>query len=122
MAAWIQILVTILGSVLGCAGFWSFLDKRKERKEAAKEKKSASNRMLLGLAHDRIIHLCLMYMNRGWISTDELEDLLTYLYEPYRDMGGNGTVKRLVEGDVKKLPVKDVSYSQQLKMTAEPCG
>lgn len=118
MAAWIQILVTILGSVLGCAGFWSFLDKRSEENE----KKSASNRMLLGLAHDRIIYLCLKYMNRGWISTDELEDLLTYLYEPYCDMGGNGTVKRLVEGGVKKLPVKDVSYSQQLEMTAEPCG
>lgn len=122
MPVWIQILVTILGSVLGCAGFWSFLDKRKERKEAAKEKQSASNRMLLGLAHDRIIYLCLKYMNRGWISTDELEDLLKYLYEPYRDMGGNGTVKRLVEGDVKKLPVKDVTYTQQLKMASETCG
>ena len=45
--------------------------------------------MLVGLAHDRIIHLGMVYVTRGYITQDEYENLNDYLYQPYEKMGGN---------------------------------
>lgn len=94
----IDMMVTIIISVLGSSGLWAFLQKKSERKDA-------SRLMLLGLGHDRIITLCEKYISRGSLSHDEYENLYEYLYKPYKEMGGNGTAERLME-EVKKLPVK----------------
>ena len=61
--------------------------------------------MLIGLAHDRIIYLGMVYVERGWISQDEYENLQVYLYEPYEKMGGNGSARRVME-EVRKLPIR----------------
>jgi hypothetical protein len=37
---------------------------------------------------------------------------LTYLYIPYKALGGNGTIDRLVE-EMKKLPIKPGAYIQE---------
>ena len=105
MPEWVKTLLTIIGAVIASSGFWTFVISKKD-------KKSARNQLLLGLGHDRIIHLCMKYLERGWITSDELEDLEKYLYVPYRAMGGNGTAQRLVEA-VGKLPIKQLSYLQQ---------
>jgi hypothetical protein len=60
--------------------------------------------MLIGLGHDRIVYLGMHYIERGSISHDEFENLNEYLYKPYSDLGGNGTVKRIM-AEVSKLPV-----------------
>ena len=60
--------------------------------------------MLVGLAHDRIIHLGMAYVERGYITQDEYENLRVYLYEPYEKMGGNGSARRVML-EVDKLPV-----------------
>lgn len=70
--------------------------------------------MLLGLGHDRIVYLCMKYIDRGWISSDEYEDLIKYLYTPYVGLKGNGTAERLIN-EVKKLPIKKLTYVQQAK-------
>lgn len=61
--------------------------------------------MLVGLAHDRITHLGMAYLTRGYITQDEYENLNDYLYQPYEKMGGNGSAKRIME-EVRKLPIK----------------
>ena len=61
--------------------------------------------MLVGLAHDRIIHLGMVYIERGCITQDEYENLQVYLYEPYEEMGGNGSARRVME-EVRKLPIR----------------
>lgn len=100
-------LLLILGSALASSGFWSFLQNRKGRKDKRLD-------LLLGLAHDRIIHLGTNYVNRGWITYDEYEDLLKYLYEPYEAFGGNGLAKRVMD-EVSKLPVKTMKESERIK-------
>ena len=70
--------------------------------------------MILGLGHDRIIYLCEKYIERGWISSDEYENLNMYLFEPYTKMGGNGTAKRLM-AIVDNLPTKEVKYTSEGK-------
>lgn len=94
----IEIILTIIGSVIASTGFWSFIQN-------LKNKKSAETRMLMGLAHDRIMFLSGHYLKRGYITKEEYEDLLTYLYEPYRELGGNGSAKHIIEDRVNKLPV-----------------
>ena len=62
--------------------------------------------MLLGLAHDRIVYLGTIYIERGYITNDEYENLNTYLYLPYAKMGGNGTAKRVMQA-VDRLKFKE---------------
>ena len=84
-----QLTAAVLGSALASSGLWALVGKRK---------------MLVGLAHDRIVHLGMAYVERGYITQDEYENLRVYLYEPYEKMGGNGSARRVML-EVDKLPV-----------------
>jgi len=97
MPQWIQLLVTTLCAVLASSGFWAFMQKKSDCN-------TASNAMLIGLGHDRILYLGMLYIERGCISHDEYESLNTYLYRPYSQLGGNGSAKRIME-EVDKLPI-----------------
>lgn len=110
MPTWLQMIIAVIGS----SGLWTFLSTALQKRS---EKKSISNRMLLGLAHDRIIWLCEKYIDRGYISTEEFENLHDYLYIPYKEMGGNGSAERLMN-IVKTLPIKNPSHVMegQIKM------
>ncbi len=56
--------------------------------------------------------LGLTYIGRGWITQDEYENFYVYLYKPYEDLGGNGSVKRLMI-EVDKLPIrKDKAFDK----------
>jgi len=110
MSPFLQMAVTVVCAVLASSGFWAYL-------QARHEKKDAKTKMLLGLGHDRIVALTMSYIERGWITQDEYEDLNKYLYNPYREMGGNGTAERLMT-EIKKLPIHHISYAQQAKENA----
>jgi len=45
------------------------------------------------------------YLKRGFITHEEYENLVKYLYKPYQKIGGNGSALRLME-EVNKLPIK----------------
>lgn len=94
----LEALVTILVSVLASSGVWAVVMK-------VMDKKDVRTQMLIGLGHDRIMYLGMSYIQRGWITRDEYENLVDYLYKPYELMGGNGSAKRVVE-EVKKLPLQ----------------
>lgn len=99
MEEWKVALITAVASVLASTGFWTYLQKRMD-------KKSLSNKMLLGLGHDRIMELGMKYIDRGYVTNDEYENLYEYLYVPYKAMGGNGTAERMMQA-VKRLEVRD---------------
>ena len=71
MDIWLQSVLTVLGSVLASSGLWAFLTKKAERKDTKTD-------MLIGLAHDRIMSLGMFYIERGWITADEYENLRDY--------------------------------------------
>lgn len=98
----IQMIITIVGSVIASSGFWSYIQKRSEKRDVR-------TKMLVGLAHDRIIYLGVSYIERGFITQDEYENLYEYLYKPYKDMGGNGSAKRIMD-EVNKLPIHKVNF------------
>lgn len=99
---WIPIL-SVFGGIAASSGFWAWLSKRDTLK-------GATTQLLLGLAHDRIIHLGMHYLERGWLTKDEYEDFFKYLVKPYTHFGGNGLAEKVV-ADVKKLPI----YSHRRK-------
>ena len=105
MENWIQIIITVVSSVLASSGLWAYLVKKAERKDVKTE-------MLLGLAHDRIMFLGMSYIERGWITADEYENLYEYLYKPYEKLGGNGSAKRVMEG-VNKLEIRNSYYNEE---------
>lgn len=99
MSPLVAAIITAIASILASSGFWAFMQKRTE-------KNSASNKMLLGLGHDRIMELGMKYIQRKSITADELENLVDYLYKPYKDMSGNGTAERIIK-EVQSLPITE---------------
>lgn len=97
MSQFVETLITVLCAVLASSGFWALVQK-------LTDKKDAKTQMLVGLAHDRILYLGMSYVQRGYITKDEYENLYDYLYKPYLKMGGNGSAKRVI-GEVDKLPL-----------------
>ena len=104
MESWLQIILTVFSSVLASSGLWAYIVKRAENKDI-------KTRMLVGLGHDRIMYLGMCYIERGWITQDEYENLYEYLYKPYELMGGNGSAKRIMK-EVEKLPIHKSNYEQ----------
>ena len=94
-----QLIATVICSVMASSGFWVYIQKRHESKDIKTE-------LLIGLAHDRIMFLCSRYIERGYITREEYENLYEYLYKPYEKMGGNGSGKKMMT-EVNKLPIRD---------------
>ena len=97
-----ELVISIVVAVLGSSGVWTFVTTLYLKRQ---EKNSLTNKLLLGLGHDKIICLCEKYIERGWITTEEYENLHDYLFIPYQEMGGNGTAKKLMD-QVSGLPIK----------------
>lgn len=53
------------------------------------------------LLHDRIIQKCEYHLKQGKISSNDIQEL-EYMNEPYKALGGNGTVKTMLSA-VHKL-------------------
>ena len=99
MEEWMKMAVTIIVSVVASSGFWAFI-------QSISDKKNAKTKMLVGLAHDRIMHLGMSAIEKGSITKDEYENLHTYLYQPYKKLGGNGICERIMS-EVSKLPLNN---------------
>lgn len=105
MPTWLQLVITVVGSVLASSGFWAFVQKRRDDNDAERQ-------LLIGLAHDRIMYLGGKYLERGWCTQDEYENLKVYLYKPYNASGGNGSAERLmkdVDGRVEVLTIHEAA-------------
>ena len=109
MEAWTNVGVPLIVALLTSTALWGVVSKviLKRMELTAKRSKAdeAERKMLVGLAHDRIIHLGMTYIQRGEITQDEYEYLNDYLYAPYEKMGGNGSARRVME-EVRKLPIR----------------
>lgn len=98
----LQLFLPVVISIIASSGFWLFIGNKKDRK-------SLQTELLLGLAHDRILSLGMFYIDRGWISQDEYENLNVYLFKAYESLGGNGSAKRIML-EVDKLPIRKNDY------------
>ena len=114
MDQWWQIVTTAFCSVLASSGFWTYMQRKNDKNDLKTE-------MLIGLGHDRIIYLGLKYIERGWITQDEYENLNDYLYKPYARMGGNGSASRIMT-EVNKLPIRKYAIPRTVGLNEETNG
>lgn len=110
METLIQTIVTIVITVLSSNGLWAYLQSKSKAT-------SARDRMLLGIGHAEIFRTAEKYIQRGGITTDELEDLEKYLHKPYAELGGNGTAKAIVE-KCKQLKIISASEAERMDKDA----
>ena len=80
-----QLTAAVLGSALASSGLWALVGRRADKDDAERK-------------------MLVAYVERGYITQDEYENLRVYLYEPYEKMGGNGSARRVML-EVDKLPV-----------------
>lgn len=92
-----EIVMTAVVSILASSGFWAYFQHKHDKNDAQSE-------MLIGLGHDRILFLGMAYVERGYITSDEYENLNDYLYTPYKKLGGNGSADRIMK-EVGNLPI-----------------
>ena len=109
MEEWQQATLTIVVTFIASSGFWTFMNSLTMKKWDAKKCQETDNynitEMLIGLGHDRIMYLGVTYIDRGWITRDEYENLHDYLYVPYKNLGGNGSADKIMK-EVNDLPTR----------------
>lgn len=117
-----QILI-IVGGVLVCGGFWTFIQflisRHDGRRQAMQQLQNAvatlqssmdtnntqmtlQNEALMALAQDRILYLCKCYIKQGWIFDEDLSSIRR-MANAYRDLGGNGEVQTEMDILDKKI-------------------
>lgn len=96
-----SIILPAVCSIIASSGFWSYVTYKSNKKDIR-------NDMLLGLGHDRIVYLGMQYIDRGYITQDEYENLYEYLYIPYKKLGGNGSAQRIMN-EIEKLEIRKTS-------------
>lgn len=99
----VEFIIAIVSAVFGSVGFWQFVNTIVQKRQTGK---SAESQMLRGLAHDRICYLGMVYINRGYITRDEYENLHDYLYLPYKKLNGNGTAEKIMK-EVEHLKIRE---------------
>lgn len=92
-----HVIVTFLATLGASSGFWAYLQWRGSSR-------SVNTKLLMGLAYDRLSHIGMRHIKRGWLTRDEYEDFRRYLYDPYQQLGGNGSASRIMS-EIDKLPL-----------------
>lgn len=106
METWVQMGLTSIVAVSASSGFWAYVMHRSSTR-------SAETRLMMGLAYDKLMDKGSSYIDRGWVTRDEYEDLRKYFYEPYKALGGNGVAERIMNG-VSELQI--VGHSRYAMM------
>lgn len=70
----------------------------------------------MGLALFRMTDMGAAYLQRGWITFDEFSDFQKYLYEPYKELGGNGAADRMMQA-LSALPLVSNEHFPGLEST-----
>ena len=109
----VNAIVALISAVLGASGLWTLIGKRIDKKLEKSQDREKERAMLVGIAHDRIVWLGMQYIERGWLTHDEYENLDLYLFKPYENLGGNGSAAKIM-AEVRKLPLhKDKDWRKR---------
>lgn len=69
----LQAIITVLCSVIASSSFWLFIEKKSNKKDL-------SSKMLIGLAHERIVSLGMEYIKKGVIfMSNKVYDVLKWI-------------------------------------------
>lgn len=97
-------LTTIIVSVFASTGFWSVITLLIQKVGGGK---NSRDKILMGLASRQIQLDAEVHLARGYITRDDYHIMADLLYEPYKALGGNGGIKKLMD-EIDKLPLREV--------------
>lgn len=107
-AYWLEHFIRANAAVMSVTGVsvYGFLkmkyNKMKEDKVSVDTRLSNLEKANLAMLHNKIYVQCANYLQEGFISIADLDDL-DYLFNAYKSLGGNGTGETLYN-KVKALP------------------
>jgi len=111
---WVRVFMIIFGSTMGSTGMWSFLRSRDT-------KRAATTRLMMGMARETITSHGMAYIERGYITKEEYDELDKYFYKPYMALGGNGTAERIMR-EVGNLPFRSASRYAEISRNRDTDG
>ena len=99
-------VITLLIGIFGSTGFWTYRTAKREKNSEVYKKIDdieikvdgyieKMQQMMMGQTYVNIVRTCEYWIERGWVEQDDIRDLEHYMYDPYREWGGNGTAERL---------------------------
>jgi hypothetical protein len=111
---WVRVFMIIFGSTMGSTGMWSFLRSRDT-------KRAATTRLMMGMARETITTHGKAYIERGYITVEEYDELDKYFYKPYTALGGNGTAERIM-AEVSRLPFRSQTRYAEISRNSDTDG
>ena len=93
--------ISVFGFI--ASGFKWLSHKMKAMIEEQRNESRITNEAMLAILHNKIYKNGIDYIENECISVGDLDDL-EKLYKPYKEMGGNGTAKVIME-NIRKLDV-----------------
>lgn len=95
--------VGIIGSIVRIYQLWKkSIEVKEGRQKIIDDRFLKLEKAQIAILHNKIYHQCTTYLDDGYISIDDLDDL-NYMYRAYASLGGNGTGEHLYNS-VKNLP------------------
>ena len=108
-------LEALFSGILAAFGFVmkSLWQKQKAESAHNEQRQQAIEFGIQALLRDRLVQAYYHYYERGWITLHGLE-AVEKMYTEYHNLGGNGTVTKLME-DLRELPVRDRAAEKEEK-------
>lgn len=112
---WLQFILTAISGVLAwrCKKWYNESDKQKKEKlqeeEARQERLKVLETAVLAMLHDRLLQSLVYFLKVKEITSDEMDNI-KLMYEAYKKLGGNGTIKILYERFEKYVRIIPPEY------------
>lgn len=112
---WLQFLLTTITGLLAwqCKKWYKALEDQKKKHACEEQAKEARSKTLeaavLAMLHDRLIQSLVYFLKEKNITSDEFDNI-RIMYEAYRDLGGNGTIKVLYARFEKYVKIVPPDY------------
>ena len=104
MKVW-EIVITIISAVASSSALTAIINAVNERKREKRQKDTGTSAGVRILLYDRIKLLGKSYIERGYITPEELKDLIE-MHKVYHDaLNGNGFLDTIMD-QVRSLPIK----------------
>lgn len=111
----VTIIVAVLGSTWFATWFQSKTSKKAKQAEEDHETLEQLKAAQLSSLHDRMYYLCSRFLRDGEITPEDYDNLIQ-MYEPYRALGGNGLIHKMMgEIDEMKFTSKEGGHYGQEK-------
>jgi hypothetical protein len=76
---------------------------------------------MMGMARETITTHGMAYIERGYVTKEEFDELDKYFFKPYKSLGGNGTAERIM-AEVSRLPFSSHSRYAEISRNRDTEG